>query len=208
MIKNIAEWSESTFFRHSFAFVSLNLALPISIMVSALASRAPLLVSASSASNQHEQQQQHRRRTATAPTKTISQSSFPQRLAASLAATVVVLAASFSSTPSAALAEELAASVSPLDAPTLFSRNCSGCHTGGGNVVSPGNTLSEADLSRNGMLSSEKLFEVIYSGKGKMPGYGINCAPKGACTFAARLSDAEVKALGDFVLERAGQGWK
>jgi len=52
------------------------------------------------------------------------------------------------------------------------------------------------------------LFEVIYSGKGKMPGYGENCAPKGACTFAARLSDDEVKALGEFVLERAAEGWK
>ena len=130
-----------------------------------------------------------------------------QRLAAAAALVATVLVTSTPTSP--ALAEELAAaSPSPTDAPALFSRNCAGCHAGGGNVVSPGNTLFEADLSRNGLVTPEKVFEVVYSGKGKMPGYGAGCAPKGACTFAARLSDEEVKVLGDFVLERAAQGWK
>ena len=173
-------------------------------MVSVLAVRGSRVVCASS-SPRHDQQQQHhhQKRETKAPIVRGAASSISQRLAAAALVATAVLA----SPSSAALAaEELAAS--PIDAPVLFSRNCAGCHAGGGNVVSPGNSLFEGDLDRNGLLSSEKLYEVIYSGKGKMPGYGLNCAPKGACTFAARLSDGEVKALGDFVLERAGQGWK
>lgn len=176
------------------------------IMVSALAARGGArVVCASSKRNQHQQQQKNRETAARTPIP------IQQRLAAAaatLAATVVLVVAS----PSPALAEELVAAASSpspaMDAPALFSRNCAGCHAGGGNVVSPGNTLFEADLSRNSLVTPERVFEVIYSGKGKMPGYGANCAPKGACTFAARLSDEEVKALGDFVLERAAQGWK
>jgi cytochrome c6 len=169
-----------------------------------LAVRGSLVVCASSSPKRDLKQQQQQQKRGTAPSIVKTPSSIPQRLAA--AALAAVLASSTPFTSPALAAEELAAS--PIDAPLLFSRNCAGCHAGGGNVVSPGNTLFEADLSRNGLLSSEKLFEVVYSGRGKMPGYGLGCAPKGACTFAARLSDEEVKALGDFVLERAGQGWK
>lgn len=121
-------------------------------------------------------------------------------------AAAVSLLVALSSSPLPALAADAAAAA--VDAPAIFTKSCAGCHQGGGNVVSPGNTLSLADLERNGLLSSEKLFEIIYSGKGKMPGYGENCAPRGACTFAARLSDDEVRALGDFVLQRASEGWK
>lgn len=179
------------------------------MVVSALAVRGSgarvVCASSSSSSKRDQHQQQQRKR----ETTTRTQSPIQQRLAAAaatLVATVVLVVAS----PSPALAEEPTASPpsTAADAPALFSRNCAGCHAGGGNVVSPGNTLFEADLSRNGLVTPEKVFEVIYSGKGKMPGYGVNCAPKGACTFAARLSDGEVKALGDFVLERAAQGWK
>ncbi len=41
-----------------------------------------------------------------------------------------------------------------------------------------------------------------------MPGYGEACAPKGACTFGARLDAEEIDALAAFVLERAGEDWK
>lgn len=41
-----------------------------------------------------------------------------------------------------------------------------------------------------------------------MPGYGEKCEPRGACTFAARLTDGEVDALAAYVLARAGEGWK
>ena len=53
-----------------------------------------------------------------------------------------------------------------------------GCHAGGGNVVQAGATLTTGDLQKNGMLDPEALYNLIYRGKGKMPGYGINCAPR------------------------------
>lgn len=71
-----------------------------------------------------------------------------------------------------------------------------------------GATLFPADLAKNGVESPEALYKIIYSGKGKMPGYGLECAPKGACTFAKRLTDEEVKGLADYVLERAADGWR
>lgn len=168
-------------------------------MVHALAVRSSPFVCASCSSSLKQQQREKTARAAAAPT-TKAQSTISQRLAAAATASLAAVAV-LASTPVSSSAES-------IDAPALFLRTCAGCHAGGGNVVSPGNTLFEADLSRNGLLSSEKLFEVIYSGRGKMPGYGANCAPKGACTFAARLSDEEVKALADLVLERAGKGWK
>jgi len=44
--------------------------------------------------------------------------------------------------------------------------------------VQSGATLRTGDLQKNGMLDPEALFNLIYKGKGKMPGYGINCAPR------------------------------
>ena len=35
-----------------------------------------------------------------------------------------------------------------------------------------------ADLQKNGAATPEAIYDLIYKGKGKMPGYGINCAPK------------------------------
>jgi hypothetical protein len=49
---------------------------------------------------------------------------------------------------------------------------------GGGNVVQPGATLFPEDLQRNSADSPEALYRIIYSGKGKMPGYGADCAPR------------------------------
>ena len=40
-----------------------------------------------------------------------------------------------------------------------------------------------------------------------MPGYGEGCAPRGQCTFGARLSDADVDKLAAYVLEQAAAGW-
>jgi cytochrome c6 len=52
------------------------------------------------------------------------------------------------------------------------------------------------------------LYDIIYSGKNSMPGYGINCTPKGACTFGARFTDEEVERVAKYVLEQAKNGWK
>ena len=75
-------------------------------------------------------------------------------------------------------------------------------------MLAPGATLFPAALARAGLDSKEALYDIIYSGKGRMPGYGAGCAPAGACTFGARLADADVEALAAYVLQRAGEGWK
>ena len=41
-----------------------------------------------------------------------------------------------------------------------------------------GKSLRPQDLERNGVYSPEAIFQLIYGGKGKMPGYGQSCAPK------------------------------
>ena len=83
-----------------------------------------------------------------------------------------------------------------------------GCHAGGGNVVQAGASLSLADLQRNGVIDPQAIYNLIYMGKGKMPGYGINCTPRGQCTFAARLADEDIRGLADYTLARAQGGWK
>jgi len=74
--------------------------------------------------------------------------------------------------------------------------------------VQAGATLKTGDLERNGYNSAESIYNIIYSGKGKMPGFGQDCTPRGKCTFAARLSDVEVQELSDYVLQQASNGWK
>lgn len=41
-----------------------------------------------------------------------------------------------------------------------------------------GPTLYLADLEKNQLADPPAIYQVIYSGRGKMPGYGIDCAPK------------------------------
>lgn len=93
-------------------------------------------------------------------------------------------------------------------AASLFENTCAGCHAGGGNVVRRDATLAYDDLQKFNVTSPEQLFELIYNGRGSMPGYGEKCSPKLACTFAKRLSDDEINELSLFVLNRAKNGWK
>lgn len=72
----------------------------------------------------------------------------------------------------------------------------------------PSATLFANDLTRNGLTTLDDVRRVIELGRGKMPGYGEACAPKGACTFGARLDAGEIDALASFVLERAANDWK
>ncbi|GMH37048.1 hypothetical protein BSKO_04921 [Bryopsis sp. KO-2023] len=88
-----------------------------------------------------------------------------------------------------------------------FDFKCAGCHINGGNVLG-GPTLKLGDLEKNGVLDSDAMFDVIYSGKGKMPGFGQDCAPKGKCTFGKRLSDEMVSDLGNLVVEKAKNDWQ
>ncbi|MGA0006449.1 MAG: c-type cytochrome [Burkholderiaceae bacterium] len=95
------------------------------------------------------------------------------------------------------------------DAAGAFSsRGCVGCHAAGGNVVNGSATLFAKDLERNGLNTKLDVAKVIELGRGKMPGYGEACAPRGACTFGARLDASEIDALATYVLERAANDWK
>ncbi|KAK7368279.1 hypothetical protein VNO80_10304 [Phaseolus coccineus] len=90
---------------------------------------------------------------------------------------------------------------------TLFRQACIGCHDAGGNVIQPGSTLFTKDLQRNGVDTEEAIYRVTYYGKGRMPGFGKECMPRGQCTFGARLEDEEIKILAEFVKLQADQGW-
>ncbi|EIE22508.1 hypothetical protein COCSUDRAFT_83465, partial [Coccomyxa subellipsoidea C-169] len=96
-----------------------------------------------------------------------------------------------------------------------FLRLSPGCHVGGGNVVQAGATLREGDLKRNSVATVESIYDLVYSGKGKMPGYGTGCTPKasspalqGKCTFGPRLSDEEIQRLSQYVVDQAAADWK
>ncbi|KAI7999989.1 hypothetical protein LOK49_LG09G02641 [Camellia lanceoleosa] len=89
---------------------------------------------------------------------------------------------------------------------TLFGRSCIGCHDGGGNIIQQGATLFLKDLQRNEVDTEEEIFRVTYYGKGRMPGFGENCTPRGQCTFGAHLQEEEIKLLAEFVKSQAEQG--
>ncbi|QCD82876.1 cytochrome c6 [Vigna unguiculata] len=67
---------------------------------------------------------------------------------------------------------------------TLFRQACIGCHD-----------------------AEEAIYRVTYYGKGRMPGFGKECMPRGQCTFGARLEDEDIKILAEFVKLQADQGW-
>ncbi|XP_021828044.1 cytochrome c6, chloroplastic isoform X2 [Prunus avium] len=89
----------------------------------------------------------------------------------------------------------------------LFRKTCIGCHDAGGNIIQPGATLFTKDLQRNGVDTEEEIYRVTYFGKGRMPGFGEKCTPRGQCTFGARLQDEEIKLLAEFVKLQADQNW-
>jgi hypothetical protein len=60
----------------------------------------------------------------------------------------------------------------------LLMHGPAGCHVGGGNIVQPSATLLSADLARNGVDTPGALYDIIYKGKGRMPGFGQECAPR------------------------------
>jgi cytochrome c6 len=74
-------------------------------------------------------------------------------------------------------------------------------------VIAGGQTLFPEALARNGLLDEASLNTLIYGGKGKMPGYGADCAPKLQCTFGPRLPDDTIRELAHFVKEQSDARW-
>ena len=88
------------------------------------------------------------------------------------------------------------------DGAVLFEAKCAACHAGGGNVVARGKTLDRAALTANNV----DIEAIVTMGKNQMPGFGEACSPKPACTFGARLSDADVAEVSKWVDARANDG--
>eukprot|EP00879_Flechtneria_rotunda_P027058 GHRR01028919.1.p2 GENE.GHRR01028919.1~~GHRR01028919.1.p2 ORF type:complete len:163 (+),score=42.85 GHRR01028919.1:171-659(+) len=89
-----------------------------------------------------------------------------------------------------------------------FTSKCVGCHINGGNIIQAGAALSTSDLQKNNVVGADSLYKLIYEGKNRMPGFGLECAPKGKCTFGPRLTDEEIHDLSQYVLKRAADDWK
>ena len=88
------------------------------------------------------------------------------------------------------------------DGAVLFEAKCAACHAGGGNVVARSKTLDRAALTANNV----DIETIVTMGKNQMPGFGEACAPKPACTFGARLSDADIAEVSKWVDARADDG--
>ncbi|KAJ4789886.1 Cytochrome c6 [Rhynchospora pubera] len=118
-----------------------------------------------------------------------------------------LLAAIFTlSTPNLASPPVSIAQLMPRGA-ALFEKTCIGCHDMGGNIIQPGATLFTKDLQRNGIVTEDDIYNITYYGKGRMPGFGEKCTPRGQCTFGARLQEEEIRMLAEFVKSQADNGW-
>ncbi|PUZ72534.1 hypothetical protein GQ55_2G401300 [Panicum hallii var. hallii] len=126
------------------------------------------------------------------------------RAAAPLLAAALLLAAA---PPGLPAATSPAFSQPISEGAALFRKACIGCHDMGGNILQPGATLFLKDLERNGVATDEELYNITYYGKGRMPGFGEKCTPRGQCTFGPRLSEDDIKLLASFVKSQAENGW-
>lgn len=79
---------------------------------------------------------------------------------------------------------------------TLFTANCAGCHPQGGNIIRRGKTLKAKALKRNQVDSLEAVISLVTEGKGNMPAYGD------------RLTDEEIVAVSNYVVEKAATNWR
>jgi cytochrome c6 len=78
---------------------------------------------------------------------------------------------------------------------TVFTANCASCHVGGGNVINRSKTLAQADLTKYGMNSLEKVIAHVTNGKPPMP------------SFKTRLTADQIEDVASYVLEKAAGGW-
>jgi cytochrome c6 len=81
------------------------------------------------------------------------------------------------------------------DGQALFNANCSACHIGGNNVIISQKTLKKDALEKYNMNSLEAIQNQIINGKNAMP------------SFKGRLSDEEVSAIAQYVLQQTESGW-
>jgi cytochrome c6 len=77
----------------------------------------------------------------------------------------------------------------------VFTANCASCHVGGGNIINRAKTLSEADLTKYGMNSLDKVIAQVTNGKPPMP------------SFKTRLTADQIEDVAAYVLDQSAQGW-
>ena len=78
----------------------------------------------------------------------------------------------------------------------IFSVQCAGCHTNGGNIVRRNKTLKQKALNKYGMASQEAIAYLVKNGKNNMPAY------------QERLSEQQIEDVSAYVLEQADKGWR
>lgn len=78
----------------------------------------------------------------------------------------------------------------------IFANNCASCHIGGGNVVNPGKTLKQADLTANQRDTVEAIITKVSKGGG------------GMSAFAGRLKEEDITDVAAYVLSQAANDWK
>lgn len=77
----------------------------------------------------------------------------------------------------------------------LFNANCTACHIGGNNVIIANKTLKKEALEKFGMNSLEAIKQQVINGKNAMP------------SFKARLSEAQIEDIANYVLAQSQNGW-
>nr|YP_009392801.1 cytochrome c553 [Caloglossa intermedia]ARW61363.1 cytochrome c553 [Caloglossa intermedia] len=77
----------------------------------------------------------------------------------------------------------------------IFSQNCTACHAGGNNVISPEKTLKKEMLEQYEMNSVQAITNQVTNGKNAMPAFG------------GRLSDDDINNVANYVLNQSEAGW-
>lgn len=78
----------------------------------------------------------------------------------------------------------------------IFDIHCAGCHPNGGNIIRRGKTLKMRALRRNNMDSVEAIAHITTVGKRPMSAY------------QGTLTENEIQAVSEFVLDQAQHDWK
>ncbi|MBF2027324.1 MAG: c-type cytochrome [Oscillatoriales cyanobacterium C42_A2020_001] len=78
----------------------------------------------------------------------------------------------------------------------VFNANCAACHANGNNVINASKNLKAEVLHQYGMDSLDAIINQVTNGKSAMP------------AFKNRLSDAQIQAVAEYVLNQSEQGWK
>ncbi len=81
------------------------------------------------------------------------------------------------------------------DGKLIFNANCTACHMGGNNVIMADKTLRKEALEKYSMKSLEAITKQVKNGKNAMPAFG------------GRLSEDQIAAVANYVLEQSEKGW-